>query len=238
MQIIKYLKLPFLFDTGLMQQEVHALSAIPWMPHYQVKHYQGEWTAIPLRSSGGRADDVIISPAGNPDYRDTVFLENSPYLQQVLQTFQCPLQAVRLLKLNAGSIIKEHRDAELNYENGEIRVHIPVYTHPDVAFFLDTERLNLQEGECWYMNFNLLHSIRNNSPVNRVHLVIDATVNDWVTSLFNSPDIAVKKETADLSNVYDTETKKQMIRSFREMNTPVSNQMADELENEMNTPRA
>ena len=233
MQIIKYLKLPFFFDAGLLQQEVDALSAPQWLPHYQVKHYEGEWSAIPLRSIGGKADDIIISPTDNRDYRDTVFLDNSPYLKKVLQTFQCPLQAVRLLKLNAGSSIKEHRDAELNFESGEIRLHIPVITHTDVDFFLDKERLPLQEGECWYMNFNLLHAINNNSNINRVHLVIDAVVNDWVKTIFNSPDIVVKKETEDLSKVFDEATKRQMIVQFREMNTVVSNKMADELEAEM-----
>ncbi len=235
MQIIKYLKLPLFFDAGLLQQEVDALSAPQWLPHYQVKHYEGEWTAIPLRSMGGKADDIFISPTDNRDYQDTVFLDNSPYLQKVLQSFQCPLQAVRLLKLNAGSYIKEHRDAELNYENGEIRLHIPVCTHPDVEFYLDKERLTLQEGECWYMNFNLLHAINNNSPVNRVHLVIDAVVNEWITGIFNSPDIVVKKETEDLSKVFDEATKKQMILQFREMNTTLSHKMADELEKELST---
>ncbi len=233
MQIIKYLKLPFFFDAGLLQQEVDALSTPQWLPHYQVKHYEGEWTAIPLRSIGGKADDIIISPTDNRDYRDTVFLDKSPNLKKVLQTFECTLQAVRLLKLNAGSSIKEHRDAELNFERGEIRLHIPVLTHPDVEFFLDKERLTLQEGECWYMNFNLLHAINNNSNINRVHLVIDAVVNDWVTTIFNSPDIVVKKETEDLSKTFDVATKKQMIVHFREMNTAVSNKMADELEAEM-----
>ena len=233
MQIIKYLKLPFVFNAGLLQQEVDALSTLQWLPHYQVKHYEGEWTAIPLRSMGGKADDIIITPTDNRDYRDTVFLDNSPYLKKVLQSFQCPLQAVRLLKLHAGSNIKEHRDAELNFENGEIRLHIPVRTHADVEFFLDKEILTLLEGECWYMNFNLLHAINNNSPINRVHLVIDAVVNDWVTGIFNSPDITVKKEIEDLSHVLDDETKKQMIHHFRKMNTAVSNQMADDLEAEI-----
>ncbi len=235
MQIIKYLKLPFVFDAGLLQQEVNALSAPQWLPHYQVKHYEGEWSAIPLRSIGGKADDIIISPTDNRDYRDTFFLENSPYLKKVLQTFQCPLQAVRLLKLNAGSSIKEHRDAELNFESGEIRLHIPVLTHADVEFFLDKERLTPQEGECWYMNFNLLHAIHNNSNINRVHLVIDALVNDWLKTIFNSPDIVVKKEIEDLSKVFDETTKKQMILQFREMNTATSNKMADELEKELST---
>jgi hypothetical protein len=235
MQIIKYLKLPFLFDTGLLQQEVNTLSAMQWQPHYQVKHYEGEWTAIPLRSIGGKADDVIVSPSDNRDYQDTVLLEQSPYLQQVLQSFHCPLQAVRLLKLNAGSIIKEHRDAELNFESGEIRLHIPVCTHPDVEFLLDKERVSPREGECWYMNFNLLHSIQNKSTVNRVHLVIDALVNDWVKQLFSSPAITVKKETTDLSGILHDDTKRKMIVQFREMNTTISNQMADELEKELMT---
>ena len=233
MQIIKYLKLPFLFDAGLMQQEVNNLAAPQWLPHYQVKHYEGEWTAIPLRSIGGKADDIIISPTDDRDYLDTVFLENSLYLQKVLQSFLCPLQAVRLLKLNAGSYIKEHCDAGLNFESGEIRIHIPVLTHADVEFFLDKEKMNLQEGECWYMNFNLPHSIQNKSSINRVHLVIDALVNDWVKQLFSSPDIAVKKETADLSGILSDDTKRKMILQFREMNTSVSNKMADDLETEM-----
>ena len=233
MQIIKYLKLPFLFDAGLLQQEVNALSASQWLPHYQVKHYEGTWTAIPLRSIGGKADDVIISPADNPQYLDTIFLESCPYLQKVLQTFQCPLQAVRLLKLNAGSSIKEHRDAELNFESGEIRLHIPVLTDPGVEFILDKERLTLQEGECWYMNFNLPHAINNNSAVNRVHLVIDALVNDWVKEIFEGPDCKIKKEIENTSGRYDTATKKQMIIQFREMNTELSNKLADELEKEL-----
>lgn len=235
MQIIKYLKLPFLFDAGVMQQEVNTLAVPQWLPHYQVKHYEGEWTAIPLRSIGGRADDIIISPTDDGDYQDTIFLESSPYLQKVLQSFVCPLQAVRLLKLNAGSRIREHCDADLNFESGEIRIHIPVLTHADVEFFLDKEKMNLKEGECWYMNFNLPHSIHNKSSINRVHLVIDALVNDWVKQLFSSPDIAVKKETADLSGILSDDTKRKMILQFREMNTAVSNKMADEFEKELST---
>lgn len=231
MQIIKYLKLPFLFDAGLLRQEVNALSAPVWLPHYQVKHYEGEWSAIPLRSINGNANDIIIAPGSNPDYQDTVFLQNSPYLQRVLKSFHCPLQAVRLLKLNAGSHIKEHRDLELNFESGEIRLHIPVITHSDVEFLLDEERLTLQEGECWYMNFNLPHSIHNRSHINRIHLVIDALVNDWVKAIFADTAVTVKKEIEN-PLIKNTEAiKKQIIRQLRRMDTDTSNKLADELEN-------
>ena len=234
MHVLKYLQLPFVFNAALLQKEVGGLSNnIQWVNHYQTLHYEGEWSAIPLRSVGGSADNIIIHPTQDVTYKDTVYLKRCPYIQQVLQKFACPLKEVRLLKLDAGAIIKDHRDVELNFESGEIRLHIPVVTHPDVEFYLDNERMDLKEGECWYMNFNLPHRISNNSPVNRVHLVIDAEVNDWVKELFTNSAIVVKKETEDFSAEHSPEVKRQMIIRFREMNTLIANQLADALEIEL-----
>jgi hypothetical protein len=230
MNIIKYLQLPFRFDAGRMQEEVHAITAADWLPHYQVKHYEGSWTAIPLRSVNGAAADIYVSPLPDAVYMNTAFMEQSPYLREILSAFKCPLLGVRLLKLDAGAVIKEHRDAELNFEKGEVRLHIPVITHEAVAFYLDNERVNMKEGECWYLNFNLPHRIVNNSKINRIHLVIDALVNEWLTAVFNDPAITIKKETEDLSGSYDEATRNNMIKLLREMNTTVSLQMADDLE--------
>jgi aspartyl/asparaginyl beta-hydroxylase (cupin superfamily) len=175
----------------------------------------------------GATDNIIIAPDGNTNYQDTIFLEQSPYLKEVLDQIHCPLLAVRLLKLDAGAQIKEHRDAELHFEKGEIRLHIPVITHDDVYMYLDNERVQPKEGECWYMNFNLPHSIRNESPVNRIHLVIDAVVNDWVKEVFEQPSVN-KKEIAEKG--YDDDTKKAIIAQLRSMKTEVGNRMADEME--------
>ena len=225
--MLKYCQLPFLFNTSLLQEEVNHLSNTNWKMHYQTLHYEGEWSAIPLRSTGGNADNIIISPTNDTPYQDTVFLNSCPYIKTVLQTFQCQLQAVRLLKLNAGAIIKEHRDADLSFEKGEIRLHIPVITHEDVEFYLDKERIQVKEGECWYMNFNLPHNINNKSHVNRIHLVIDAEVNDWVKDLFAQP-LKNKKEIEDPG--HDIHTKQMIIENLRKMNTETSNRLADEME--------
>ena len=83
------------------------------------------------------------------------------------------------------------------------------------------------------MNFNLPHAINNKSNINRIHLVIDAVVNDWAKEIFTSTACPVKKEIEDTAGMYDEATKKQMIMLFREMNTAVSNKMADELEREI-----
>lgn len=225
--MIKYLQLPVYFDAVQMQQELSNFQNKDWQLHYQKLHYDGEWKAIPLRSIQGDETNIIVAPQANPVYEDTSFLKRSPYFRQVLSYFKCPLQAVRLLNLKPSAVIKEHRDAELNFEKGEIRIHIPVVTNELVEFYLDKERIRLKEGECWYLNFNLKHSIQNNSKQDRVHLVIDAIVNDWVKELFLIPDL-LKKEIAEPS--YDSETKNQIIKSLREMNTETSNRMADEME--------
>lgn len=225
--ILKYLQLPYFFEPKHLQKELAALQGHAWQLHYQKLHYEGEWTALPLRSIGGNAENVMISPVNDQVYEDTVFLKESPYLAEVLANFKCPLLAVRLLKLNAGALIKEHRDADLCFELGEIRLHIPVITHAEVECRIDKERVYLKEGECWYLNFNLPHSIHNKSGVNRVHLVIDALVNDWVKELFCRPGL-YKKEINDLG--HPEEVKIEMIARLRQINSETSNRMANEME--------
>ena len=232
MSIIKYLQLPFQFEPLKLQEATVALSSEYWQAHYQTLHYNGSWTAIPLRSTDGQVDNIFINPAKNNSYADTIFLKQSPYFKKVLDSFQCPLLAVRLLKLNAGASIKEHRDNDLFFEKGEIRIHIPIITNADVEFYLDSERMNLQEGSCWYMNFNLLHAIQNNGNTDRVHLVIDAQVNNWVKNLFNSSAIKTRKE-IQAKPEHSLSVQIQIIAQLRILNTEVSNKLADEMENKI-----
>ena len=42
----------------------------------------------------------------------------------------------------------------------------------------------MKEGEAWYLNFNLKHSVVNRSAEDRVHLVIDCVLNDWLREFF------------------------------------------------------
>ena len=88
------------------------------------------------------------------------------------------------MKLAAGSIIKEHSDYDLCYEDGAVRFHIPVVTNPEIEFYLNNERIILNAGECWYLRLSDPHRVNNFSLEDRVHLVVDATVNDWITETF------------------------------------------------------
>lgn len=230
--MIRYLQLPYCFDVLQMQKEVQLSAQKVWPLHFQKKHYEGEWSALALRSMDGTADNIFISPEENKDYLDTPLLEQSPYLKKVLETFRCHLLSVRLLKLSAGAVIKEHTDADLRIEKGLVRFHIPVVTNDQVEFYLMGERIHMKEGECWYLNLTLPHSIKNKSTIDRIHLVIDAVPNDWVMEQFNSNKVLHKQEINE-EEQFDKNTKLEMIFHFRKMNTAISNKMADDLEASM-----
>ncbi|HEX4877392.1 MAG TPA: aspartyl/asparaginyl beta-hydroxylase domain-containing protein [Chitinophagaceae bacterium] len=232
--MIKYLQLPFYFDVQQMQEELMQLQDKQWPLHYQTRHFEGEWSALALRSIDGTAANPIISPLEDAAYHDTELLQRSPYYQEVLKKFECPLLSVRLLKLSTGSVIKEHTDAELCFESGLARFHIPISTNDAVEFFLQGESIHLKEGECWYCNFNMPHSLANKGDTDRIHLVIDATVNEWIKELFSSDAVINKKEIDDPAPPgMDEHTKRETIRHLRMMNTATSNQLADEMENSL-----
>ena len=42
----------------------------------------------------------------------------------------------------------------------------------------------LEAGSCWYLRLSDPHSVANRGTEDRVHLVVDAEVNDWVGEVF------------------------------------------------------
>jgi len=180
---IHSLLLPFRFDPERLREDVAQVKTDEWISHYNQSDYEGNWSGVALRSRDGSTRDLIVSAAG---YRDTPLLERCAYFCELLGQFQFPLTAVRLLRLHPGSIIKEHCDPALGFEDGEIRLHIPIQTSPDVHFYLDGRRVILNEGETWYLDLSRRHRIENRSSIDRIHLVIDGAVNDWIRSVFEA----------------------------------------------------
>ena len=182
--MVTSLHFPFRFDLQLLHADLETAKAFEWPLHYNQHDYGGRWSGVALRSANGESAQLIASPSGNPLFSDTLLLRRCPYFRQVLSTFQCPLKAVRLLSLAPQSFIREHSDHALGYEDGEIRIHIPIQTDADVEFYLAGERLLLEEGHSYFLNVNLPHRVNNRGQTERIHLVIDAEVNEWVHTLF------------------------------------------------------
>lgn len=181
--MINCLKLPFSFDPARLKADLARIAHAEWTPHFNKSYYEGEWSAVALRSVGGVAGQIYPDPT-RKDFADTPVLARCPYIREVLAAFRCPLQSVRLLKLAAGASIREHKDYNLGYEDGEVRIHLPVQTSPLVEFYLAGARVLMNEGESWYVNFNLPHRVNNHGDTDRVHLVLDCVLDDWLRSQF------------------------------------------------------
>lgn len=181
------MKLPFSFDTAALRSDLDLFNESEWVPHYNARYYEGDWSAIALRD----VKDIIYGFHPNPTtytYAETAAFERCRYLGEVLARFECEKNRVRLMRLGPGDRINEHNDAGLRWENGLARIHVPIKTSPQVEFYLDNEVVRMEPGEAWYLNFDLLHRVENKSTEERVHLVLDCVVNDWLGGLFNHKD--------------------------------------------------
>ena len=87
------------------------------------------------------------------------------------------------MRLTPGSLIREHRDHDLSFEDGMVRIHVPVTTNDGVDFRLNGVRCVMPAGSVWYLRLSDPHSVANRGGTDRVHLVIDAAVNDWLGAL-------------------------------------------------------
>ena len=181
--MIATLKLPLSFDLQALKRDLQNLAPEDWTPHFNTQYYEGDWSGVPLRAPANAHVSLYPDPTAE-EYVDTEVIVRCPSVSDALEKFECETESVRFLRLGAGAVIREHRDYKLSVEDGIARVHIPIKTSPDVEFYLDGTRLEMKEGEAWYLNFNLPHSVRNNSLDERIHLVIDCIVNDWFRELF------------------------------------------------------
>jgi hypothetical protein len=181
--MISTLKLPLKFHIESLQRDLENFSSDDWAPHFNTQYYEGDWSGVALRA----AKDAHVSLYPDPTaeaYVDTAAMDRAPSVRDALRTFECETESVRFLRLGPGAVIREHRDYKLSIEDGYARVHVPIRTHEDVEFLLDGKRVEMNEGDAWYLNFNLPHSVTNHGAGERVHLVVDCIVNDWFRKFF------------------------------------------------------
>lgn len=174
--------LPLAFDPAGLQADLARLGAGEWMAHFNTAYYTGDWSGVALRSPSGGVN-TLYGDASHSTFTETEALRHCQHLRAVVEAFQCPLRSVRLLRLAPGAVIREHCDPDLGYDAGEVRLHVPVRTHAGVEFYLDGRRVIMGEGECWYLDLHLPHRVQNRGLTERVHLVIDCQLNDWLRDL-------------------------------------------------------
>jgi mannose-6-phosphate isomerase class I len=184
------IKLPFTFDVAKMYEECKALQL------HQFEYYD----VIPLRSPAHLVDTSLPFPPPAADFADGTWtdwmdtneLKKSPYLMSIVDGFRenIDVTLVRLLRLSAGAVVKEHTDPTLalEIEKSVIRLTIPIVKHELVDFYLNGTIVPMKPGECWYLRLTDPHKIENNSPIERINLTIDMRPNDWIRGIIKESE--------------------------------------------------
>ncbi|WP_162454695.1 sulfotransferase [Pseudoxanthomonas kalamensis] len=162
---VPFIQLPVMFDAAALLREATAFDESAWRP--RSAHEAGN-SALTLITTDGDPD----SDALTGDMRPTPWLEQSPYMMQVLSELGATWGRARLMRLDGSAEVKAHVDVNY-YWRERMRVHIPIVTTPDVRFQCGDAEVNMKEGECWIFDTWRQHRVLNSGHVQRIHLVAD-----------------------------------------------------------------
>ncbi|MBT8114976.1 MAG: aspartyl/asparaginyl beta-hydroxylase domain-containing protein [Arenicella sp.] len=159
-----FIRLPWSFDVQRLKVELEQFEDTAWMEH--PNRINGN-SAIPLVSLRGE-DNNDFSGRMLP----TPHLQRCQYIQQIMGHIGEVFARSRLMRLAAGAEVSPHVDFNYHWYN-RVRIHIPIVTYPEVTFFCGEEQVHMQAGECWIFDSWRNHNVVNESPHDRVHLVLD-----------------------------------------------------------------
>lgn len=120
------------------------------------------------------------TPASIFESLSAEWCDASAILTQTTAIVRAVLEAVgatelgRLLiaKLPDGGYIRPHSD-EGRYAHHFDRFHVPLESAPGNRFRVDDAMVQMDVGQCWWFNHELMHSATNLSGTDRIHLIID-----------------------------------------------------------------
>lgn len=161
-----FYQLPIHFDVARLQAEVAAVPAEAWADHPTA--IPGN-SAVRLITAGGAETDAV-----HGQMLPTRWLAAMPYVRQVLGGFGVVWGRSRLMRLAPGAEVTEHIDVNHHWHT-RVRMHIPVFTQPEVRFHCGGESVHMAAGEAWIFDNWRLHRVENPSPRERIHLVADTT---------------------------------------------------------------
>jgi hypothetical protein len=159
-----FIKLPFTFDYDRLAEEVRQFGETEWRPHPQ--GYEGN-SSLVLVSTNGEENDHFSGPM-----LPTERLGKTPYLRQVLGSFNSVIGRSRLMRLAPGAVVARHVDGNYFWRH-HLRIHVPIITDPSVTFCCGKEEVHMAAGESWTFDNRLPHWVENRSRRERIHLVVD-----------------------------------------------------------------
>jgi hypothetical protein len=93
-------------------------------------------------------------------------------IDEVVQEKDHVALRVQLVKLPARKNVLPHIDAGHIFRVTR-RIHLPIITNQNVDFFIELEKVPMEEGRLIEINNQAIHCVFNQSDLDRVHLIID-----------------------------------------------------------------
>jgi len=148
---------------------------------------QGVWAQIMLANRDGDADDGQ-SYEYDGSCKFTAHITKLPITKKWLHDFVNfeALKSIRIFVTREGGMIVSHRDY-LEFEEGFIRVHMPVVTNPQAVNSENNSVYHMKAGEVWSLIGEEIHSALNDSSEPRLHLVMDFAKGTEPEDMFLNP---------------------------------------------------
>lgn len=172
--------------------------------HYSNYNTKNAWSAFALR--GYYPDPLRIEKPEEmndkwrenhkneiPFLQDTELYKYFPTIEEHLYKYNTKIHRVRIMKLTpGGGELQRHTDQvdpDAGTKIGQLaRFHFPLETNPRVIFstwdnFDQKQDYHFGVDEIWYLDTRKPHMAVNNGTTDRLHLVVDFEVNDYIQFL-------------------------------------------------------
>ena len=127
----------------------------------------------------------------------TRLLDECPYIKNLLDRIPGEKDRVRFMEVKPNTNVFWHYDNNETIDDADksknARLHLPIITSDKVELMLCNQIAKWQEGKLYYADFSFPHSIFNGSSINRIHLIIDVSVNEKLLKLFPKEYLDGKK---------------------------------------------
>lgn len=144
-----------------------ACGAQPWEAH------GGTWWGIALVTNAGRVESARASRAGEEEPHATTALAAAPYLREVLRVVPGRVVFARLMSLDPGGHVPEHRDAWHSLGTGFVRLQLAIDVGAESGLRIAGHDICVRDGELWYTDVSQTHSVTNASTRARVNVLVD-----------------------------------------------------------------
>jgi len=157
-------------ELRLMREE---LVGKQWFRHQTERFAESKNWFIPLLTSQGEDGEKLNN--NELPFLPCIHSEGFEETLKIRDSFGITPLRTRFMKIEAGGEVPEHYDFGWH---DKIRMHIPIYTHESVIFNCGIESRHMEAGEIWLIDNDDLHSVKNPSNRDRIHLVIDVFIKE------------------------------------------------------------